>query len=147
MKRVLLIMMIVLLLGGCSKNSNGDAPNDQRKDVSLTEIEWCGIDWDQIEFPVDLSEIEGVYDAKPIETKENAIAIGTVIIEEFHKKGKALEYSLLSIVHSTEDNIWRFDYSVDQRNVDIDNLIDYGGLHVAIDGNTGKLIQVWVVEG
>lgn len=52
----------------------------------------------------------------------------------------------VSIVHSTEDNVWLFEYSIDQRNKNVENLIDCGCLYIAIDGNKGTLIKAWVEE-
>ena len=53
---------------------------------------------------------------------------------------------MISIVHSTEDNVWRFEYSIDQRNKAIDHLVDCGCLYVAMDGKEGKVIKAWLEE-
>lgn len=125
---------------------NNDSKNDEIiEDIYIGEIEWCGIDWNQIEFPINLNE-DVLKEIKPINTKQMAVDIGKKIIDHFHRDGKMPEYTLISIIHSTEDDIWRFDYSIDQRNVDIDKLIDCGGLNVAIDGKKGTLIKAWVEE-
>ena len=75
-----------------------------------------------------------------------AIEVATTIIEKLHEKGKLSEYTLISIVHSTEDNVWRFEYSIDQRNKDIDHLVDCGCLYVAMDGKEGSVIKAWLEE-
>lgn len=146
-RKILSLILLLILLVGCSNvsNSNNLRENDIMEDIYITEIEWCSIEWNQIQFPIDfngnvLKEIE------PIDTNQIAIDIGTNIIEEFHRDGKLSEYTLISITHSTEDNVWCFEYSIDQRNVDIDNLIDCGCLYVAIDGNKGALIKAWLEE-
>lgn len=81
-----------------------------------------------------------------IDTNRIALDIGTNIIDEFHRNGKLSGYTLISITHLIEDNVWRFEYSIDQRNADIDNLIGCGNLYVAIDGNKGTLIKAWLEE-
>ena len=149
MKKILVLMLLLLLLVGCSNVSNNNNPskNDSmdNTDITIEETEWCDIDWDQIEFPIDL-KIDALKEIKPIDTNQRAINIGTRIIEELHRKGKYPEFTLCTIVHSTKDNVWRFDYSIDQRNTDIDNLIECGVLYVAIDGNNGELIKAWITE-
>ena len=67
------------------------------EDVYITEIEWCGIEWDQIQFPIDLSE-DVLKEIKPIETNQIATEVATSIIEKLHEKGKFSEYTLISIV-------------------------------------------------
>ena len=114
-------------------------------DVSIVEIDRCSTEWDQIQFPVNLNE-DVLEEIKPIETNKAAITVGTKIIEKLHKKAKYAEYVLIGIVHFTENNIWQFEYSLDQRNVGVEDLIDCGGLYVVIDGNEGTLIKSWVTE-
>ena len=147
MKKVLTIMVLLFFLVGCNKVSNSNIANedDVMKDVYIAEIEWCGIAWDQIQHPIDL--LNGIdIEITPIETNKNALDIAITIIEKIHEKGKFPEYTLISIMHSTKDNIWRFEYSIDQRNKDIENLVDCGCLYVAIDGNNGTLIKAWLEE-
>lgn len=115
------------------------------EDVYITEIDRFNIEWDQIPFPIDFNE-EVLQEIESIGTNKNAVDIGTNIIEEFHRDGKLSEYTLIAITHSTEDNVWCFEYSIDQRNKNIDNLIDCGCLYVAIDGNKGTLIKAWLEE-
>lgn len=115
------------------------------EDIYITEIDRFNIEWDQIPFPIDFNE-EVLQEIESIGTNKNAVEIGTNIIEEFHRDGKLSEYTLIAITHSTEDNVWCFEYSIDQRNKNIDNLIDCGCLYVAIDGNNGTLIKAWLEE-
>ena len=58
MKKILPLMLLLFFLVGCSNASNSSKLNedDIMEDVYITEIEWCGIEWDQIQFPIDLSE-------------------------------------------------------------------------------------------
>ena len=150
MRKVVLIFTLLFLLSfdGCNNtSSNSDIEGSTAmQEINLTETEWCGINWDQIEFLVDLSEIEFIEETKSIETRKDAIEVATTLIEKCHEIGKFSSYTLLSITHSTKDNVWRFDYSIDQRNKDNENLVDCGCLYVAIDGNEGKLIKAWIEE-
>ena len=147
MKKILPLMLLLFFLVGCSNVSNSSELNvdDIMEDVYITEIDWCGIEWDQIQFPIDLRE-DVLEEIKPIETTQIAIEVATTIIEKLHEKGKLSEYTLISIVHSTEDNVWRFEYSIDQRNKDIDHLVDCGCLYVAMDGKEGSVIKAWLEE-
>ena len=143
----LFVIVLLLFLVGCGNISNNDGINkdDFMSDVVITKIERCSVDWDQIQFSINLDE-NVLEEIKPIETNQTAIEVGTKIIEKLHEKGDFSEYVLLSIVYSTEDNVWQFEYSLDQRNVDNKELIDCGGLYVAIDGNKGTLIKAWLME-
>lgn len=52
-----------------------------------------------------------------------------------------MDYTLLSIVSSNQEDIWHFDYSVDQQYKDTEELEDCGNLCVAVHGSDGKLIK------
>ena len=145
---MLTAQLIVISLYGCSnKGGNGEKMNDiTKEEVSFVEIEQSGIDWDQIEFSIDLSTIDFFAEVKTIETKQDALIIGNNIIETCHEKNMFLDYTLLSIVFFKQDNIWRFDYSIDQRDRDIEEIEDCGNLYVAVRGRDGKLIKAWVEE-
>ena len=147
MKKTLIFMLLSFLLMGCWDGSNDKKPRmyDIMEDIHMTEIRRCSIDWNQIQFPVNLDE-DILKKIKPIDTNQIAIDIGTNMIEELHGDRKLSEYALVSITHSTEDNVWCFEYSIDQRSVDVDNLIDCGCLYIAIDGNKGELIKAWIEE-
>ena len=147
MRKIWLLILLLFLLVGCSNVSNNSKPKENgiMKDIYITEIERCGIEWDQIQFPIDLNG-DVLKQIEPMETNQIAVEIAEIIIEELHREGKLSEYMLISITHSTEDNVWCFEYSIDQRNEDVDNLIDCGSLYVAIDGNKGALIKAWLEE-
>lgn len=147
MREITFLILLIFLLVGCSNISNSSIPreNDIMEDIYITEIDRFNIEWDQIPFPIDFNE-EVLQEIESIGTNKNAVEIGTNIIEEFHRDGKLSEYTLIAITHSTEDNVWCFEYSIDQRNKNIDNLIDCGCLYVAIDGNNGTLIKAWLEE-
>ena len=154
------ILLLTLFLSGCMENtekpnvsSDGKPDNTSNtsevfnmEKIEFVEIEWAGVEWDEIEFPIDPKEVEIPTDVKSISTKEDAISIGEVIIKNCWSNNKFLSYVLLTVVHSTEDNIWRFDYSIDQRDKAVGDLIDCGGFYVAIDGNNCEIIKAWVDE-
>lgn len=102
------------------------------ENIEFTEIELLDIDWDKIEFPVNSREIEIPANVKSISTREDALCIGTTIIENCRSNHKFSDYVLVAAVHFTSDNIWCFDYSIDQHDKDVNDLIDCGGFHVAI---------------
>ncbi len=147
MKKICPLILLLFLLAGCSNVSNNSKPkeNDVMKDICITETEKCDIAWNQIQFPIDLNE-DVLKQIKPTETNQSAVEIAKNIIEELHSEGKLTDYILSSVTHSTEDNVWCFEYSIDQRNHDVNDLIDCGALYVAIDGNKGSLIKAWLDE-
>jgi len=147
MKKLLPFILLLFFLVGCVNVSNNNSldEDDIMKEVYITEIERFNMEWDRIQFPIDLNEVT-LREIKPIETNQTAIEIAKTIMEEFHKKGELSDYTLMSITHSTEDNIWCFEYSIDQQSEEVNNLIDCGCLYVAIDGSQGKLIKAWMEE-
>ena len=147
MRKITFLIFLIFLLVGCSNISKSSIPNenDIMEDIYITEIDRFNIEWDQIPFSINLNE-EVSQEIELISTNKNAVDIGTNIIEELHKDGKFSEYTLIAITHSTEDNVWCFEYAIDQRNKNIDSLIDCGSLYIAIDGNEGTLIKAWLEE-
>lgn len=145
---VIINMLFLVSFVGCNEilNKNSEKRNMEMQEINFIEIESSGINWEQIEFPIDLSEIECLNETKSIESKQDAIKIAKTIIEKCHEKDMFCDYTLLSIIYSKNDNIWRFDYSIDQRSKDKSDLMDCGNLYVAIDGNEGKLIKAWIEE-
>ena len=112
--------------------------------VSILEVELAGINWEKIEFPIsiDAEKIENYISEECINMEQSALTVGEYIIELWHEQGKLPAYSLHQIVHSTQDDIWRFDYLAGRKNP----LDDYGGVYVAINGSTGKIIKAWIEE-
>lgn len=158
MKQLILAFLIIaFILAGCDNDteiltdcSQNNTLNTNEvfsmEKIDFIEIESVNIDWDEIEFPVDPKEIRIPFNSKSISTREDAFCIGKAIIENCWRNNKFSDYVLLSVVHSISDNIWRFEYSIDQRNKDINDLIDCGGLYVAIDGDKCELIRAWIYE-
>lgn len=147
MKKICPLILLLFLLAGCSNFSNNSIykKNVNMKDIHITETKRCGIEWEKIQFPIDLNE-DALKQIKPLKTNQGAAEVAKNIIEELHRAGKLSEYILTSITHSTEDDVWCFEYSINQQNEDVDNLIDGGSLYVAIDGNKGALIKAWIEE-
>ena len=146
---IILMSFVVCFICGCSLNRNDGANQsniDKIGEPNIVEIEYSDIDWESIEFPVELDEIKTLSKNNKIKTKQDAITLGYNIIAECHENRKFPEYTLCSIVHSSKDNIWQFEYSLDQSDVSVYELIDCGALFVAIDGNKGTLIKAWVTE-
>ena len=99
------------------------------------------------QFPVDISEYVVEFTGKRIETQEEAVYMGERILELCHKDGRFLDEVLINVAYSKEENVWLFEYSIDQRDTPIDELIEYGSTYVAISGETGELLIAWVEEG
>lgn len=149
----LIIFIIPLMIGigliGCDNMDTQDSSNAdiKKEEINFVERDYYEIDFDDIEFPVDLSDI--VLPETPIHTKEDAIKVGQMIIDERHRNGKSIDEELGSIVHSKQDNMWRFEYgphelvSTTSDNITVINFYD-DALYVAVDGDTGKLIKAWV---
>lgn len=149
----LIIFIIPLMIGigliGCDNMDTQDSSNAdiKKEEINFVERDYYEIDFDDIEFPVDLSDI--VLPETPIHTKEDAIKVGQTIIDERHRNGKSIDEELQSIVHSKQDNMWRFEYgphelvSTTSDNITVINFYD-DALYVAVDGDTGKLIKAWV---
>ena len=147
MRKIILMILFLFWLVGCTNvsNRNNSMEKDIMEEIHITEIDRFNMEWDQVQFSINFSEMV-LKEIEPIGTNDAALKIGTSIIEAIHKDGKLLEYTLISITHSTEDNMWCFEYSIDQQNIDIDNLIDCGSLYVVIDGNKGALVKAWLEE-
>ena len=172
MKKIFLTLLLVLvtLLVGCGNDINNppnieadppnveadppnveaDPPNDNCQmelveNIYFKEVERYDINWERIQFPIQLNENE-LKHIKPINDIEIAIEVGQNILKERQKNGRDTDYSLIFILHSIEDNVWRFDYTIDQRNTPVEELIFCGGLYVIIDGVKGELIVAWVDE-
>ena len=149
MKKIALFILFLslFLLVGCSNTSNGSTPrkNEVMGNIQIMETNRFNVEQEEIQVPVDFDE-EVLKKIEPIVTNQDAVDVGTNIIEALHKDGKLSEYTLASIIHSTEDNVWCFEYSIDQRDVDMDDLIDCGCLYAAIDGNEGTFIKAWLEE-
>lgn len=142
-KAIIMIFLFLFLFVGCSKFSNNNSMDLDMQRIDFIEIDWCGIDWEQIEFPIDLSRIQFTENINLIETEQDAIKIAKSFIDKCHEANRFSNYILFSIVHSKKDNIWRFDYSTNRK----DNNVFCECLYVAFDGNNGELLKAWIEEG
>lgn len=148
MKKTLLVTSLFLMLiifAGCGNHGKENGV-DISHDIPITEIERYSMENGNIQHPVDLREIHFTETRKPIKANRNAMDAAASVIEKCHEQGRFSDYTLMSIVHSTEDNVWCFEYAIDQRNTDAADLVDCGGFYVAMDGNDGTLIQAWIEE-
>ena len=141
-----LSLVLLLFLTGCDI-LNHDITNegDNMKTISVTTVSYFDAKSDDIQFYVELNE-DILKDTKTIKTEHDAKIIAKSIIDQLHRDNRFLDYTLISIIHSIEDNIWCFEYSLDQIDTDPDELVDCGSLYVVIDGNKGELIQSWLEE-
>lgn len=168
MKRKILVLAILTLFTivfcGCGKNTDSSTEVNTTKEVLTSEktkeptetdyinatvpvfeVDKYSVDYERIEFPIEF-EADVLELIKPVKTDEEAKRVAIDILEKRHKQGKWLDDTLVGILHSTEDNVWRFEYSLDQSDVPVDELVLCGCAYVVIDGNSGELIAAWAVE-
>ena len=158
---LLALILLVVFLCGCGKSTEASDKTDEIKitenteqsstteplkpDVVFKEVDKYNEDYERIQFPIEF-EADILALIKPVKTDEEAKAIAIAIIEELHNQGRWIDDTLVSVLHSTEDNVWRFKYSLNQSDVPIDELVDCGCAYVVIDGNSGELIAAWAEE-
>ena len=155
---VMLILSLLLITAGCGNELSDDTfnvvtTNDTdvndatiiTGDLNIYETDWCDIDLNPM-FPVDVESRKVLDEIKPINTNEMAIEVGTSIIVNLHEQGSFPDFVLVGIVHSTEDNVWRFEYSIDYRASINAALTFCECFYVAVDGNDGSIIQAWIEE-
>ncbi len=137
----IILSFAVFYLSGCSYDLNVKM-NNSMPNIEIQETEKYDIDWDQLEFPVDLN-LDFLHTIKPLKTNDDAKNIAYTLLEKCHEEGMPTTYKFLTgIVHSTSDNIWVFQYTTD-----MDIWVESETFHVAIDGNECTLIKAWVEEG
>jgi len=166
---IILLVACMLLFSGCERqaetpddSSNTEVPTasskpeiptgssgevDDMREVIFTVIDESDYIYvGPIEFPLEPESVGLPSCMQPINSEGEAREVGQTILEAFEEKGKFPDFVLGSIVHFTKDNIWRFDCS--------DTVFDRGDgsgllgsvLHVAIDGGTGDIVQIWIEE-
>ncbi len=168
MKKIILVLAIVTLftIVFCGCGNNTDSPTDvnttkevitsekieeptesdyKNRTVPVFEVDKYNIDYERIEFPIEFED-DVLELIKPVKTDEEAKSVAIDILEERHKQGGWLDDTLVGVLHSTEDNVWRFEYSLDQSDVPVDELVECSCAYVVIDGNSGELIAAWAEE-
>ena len=119
-------------------------------DASELEIfeyeEAYGTDLGEHEFTIDFDRRVYLIDEISIHSVESAIEVGRGIIRAYHKAGIWPDFTLVAINHYTADNVWRFAYSRDQRDVPVEKLYDCGGAFYVVDGDSGEILDAWIEE-
>lgn len=133
--------LLLISLGGCINNKGDESI---MVNIPIYETEKYIIPWDSIQFPLNPTMTNLIAKFEPIRTNEYAKYVGETIIEIWHQSGFCSDYVLVSILHSIEDNYWRFEYSLNQ--YDAKDLIDCGVIYVVINGNDGSTITAWAEE-
>lgn len=117
--------------------------------VVVLEYEWNSY-WKDREITLvlnDYSDLAAVRTIERIDNAQQAGVIGQEILVEQKQKGWYTEFVLKSIVHSAQDNIWRFVYGIEAGDLPPDTYYVGERVHVVIDGNTGAFIKAWMEEG
>lgn len=154
---LLALILLVVFLCGCGKSTEAPDKTDEFKitenteqssttepikpDVVFNEVDKYNKDYDDIEFPAELDE-DVLNVITPVNTNEEALEVANAILDAHHKQGKWRGFALVSILHSLEDNVWRFEYSMSYGDV----LYDGGVGYIIIDGDDGAFIACWQEE-
>ncbi len=151
---VLLNCLLLMAMCSCVKDNsvvnikdNGISDTDDTTDTatSFLEVDHLEVDWDKAGFTVNTEEFEITIDNTSLNSFDDAVLIGEDIADQWRNGSNSIEYELRSIVHATEDGIWRLDYTKKQYRKGTDELIDMHGCHVAIDDDC-NVIRMWVQE-
>lgn len=143
---LVLILIISILLLGCQNKSNQEIANvmldysTPKVNISETELR---DNYSQITASTIKPERIGILsNGYFISTTDEAINVGQYIINKCHENYAFTRYELISIIHSTQDNIWEFHYSYPRD--ESGNIMIMGGVfYAAIDGNSGEIIKLW----
>lgn len=110
------------------------------------------IDWNTPYFEIDYYNITDIntsfnlpktnYKSERIYNKYHAIYVAEKLISQIKDCGYLLDYYLTSVLHSTKDNVYYFEYASTQNS----NLIDGDCIYISIDGKTGEIIKSWFGE-
>ena len=169
-KNILVVALIVMFIFGIVHSKQREKQELQEENLGMKQDEMV---MGQQEFPeeIDISEMDfREYDESygtefgqheftleeassayfegnvSIHSKEEAIEIGRGIIRAYHKAGIWTDFTLVNVSHYTADNVWRFAYSRDQRDVPVEKLYDCGGAFYVVDGDSGEILDAWVTE-
>jgi len=108
------------------------------REVDLSKPNWQGKTWDERGFAFesnsDLTQILG----QEIATRDEAAYVANKILESEQDAGMFPAYELMQVEHDPDKNIWIFIYW--------ENKVGLLGscFHVAVDGETGELLRMWV---
>lgn len=156
MKKWILITVLLSMLNfaGCDEmnsdiktNSiivNSDSTN---QNIDIVDIEYYyNTEWENVEFPIDLNNLNCFKNAQQINTKQQATVIADKILKEYKELGKCLNHSLTTVIFASKDNVWCFEYSLNTPSDDVSNLIDGDCFYVVINGYNGSFISAWAEE-
>ena len=151
MKYAFSLLLVASLVFSCVACSTSPAqPNDptpsqtqttkkaveEGLEITFEEFSSSLFEWDESDITVDAGDIEKLYEAKPITSKADAIEVGKLI-------GSDPFFQSLHIIHYTGSHVWLFQYSPNRSDTPVDEMAEGGGMDLAIDGATGKIIRVW----
>lgn len=156
---VILFLLLILLFSGCRTNSDIPPTEGEKiyssepvqnsaaftavNTVRVVETEWSDSEyWEQVEFPIDLSKIDFQTSFKQISTNEEAIEVGHNLLEVCKRNKVFVSFELHTVIHSTRDNIWQFEYSVERGEQLTLSSVGY----IAISGNNCEIIKAWIEE-
>ena len=146
----LLNSLFLMTLCACAKDVNvsdtqGDIVSETESPaVNFLEVDYLGTDWYEIGFTVD-SRKEEIVVNNSLETFDDAVLIGKDIAEQCRNNSSSIVYELTTVVHATEDGLWRFDYIKKQYRKGTKEIINKHGFHVVMDDDC-NIIRVWVEE-
>jgi hypothetical protein len=141
---------------GCDNNANkpseegNDMNNSQHiNDSSETGIEFREVDlskpneqgstWENIGHTVESSIDFEQFAGQSIATVDEAVSVANMILEHEQSDDMFGEFELMMIEYDSDKNIWIFIYWENDTNV------LGSSFHVAVDGNTAKILRLWVL--
>jgi len=111
--------------------------------TDLSKPAFDGQAWDEVGHQIksrsDLTHILG----QSIATRDEAAYIANQVLESELKQGNIigrLDLELMQVKYDPDKNIWVFGYW--ENNIELDG----SSLHIAVDGESGELIRMWVME-
>ncbi len=142
---ILLSILSVICMFSCAKET--DRTGFLRKNVKVNNIVEYDIESETIEFEVDLDkeEYSSLIGGRII-SDSDAFDAAIAILNHRQENGKLSDYELVSITHSTDNDLWKFEYSKNHIDTpDIDK-VDGGSYFVVVEGSQGQLIKSWIEE-
>ena len=150
MKKLFTLLLAICMLFFCSSCANTELKNDEtteKENISDTHSTYVfdiknfyGTEWEKAELPVDLSGLTCFKNVKPIKTNQEAVNFANKILKEQQSFGKLPNYILFSVQYASNDNVWCFEYGINEPDT------DGGCLTVAVNGKDGSFISATAGE-